>query len=117
MATFALVSPGSEPVRVGRKRDAERNVRALIKDTGLDGVEYSFDDFHEASGRYAFTLKRGKKVVDCLMPGLPPEKVRYYGRSDQDLLQFPRLYVNGSSWLWQFAIGIVQDALGDHPRP
>jgi hypothetical protein len=38
------------------------------------------------------------------MPGLPVEQVRYMGESGQNIWDFPRLYVDDSSWIWEFAL-------------
>lgn len=43
------------------------------------------------------------------MPGWPLGQVRW--QPDADAWQFPRLYVDGGSWLWGFAVGIARGAL------
>ena len=43
------------------------------------------------------------------MPGLPLEQVRYMGHEGQNARDYPRLYVDGASWLWEFAVNIVSD--------
>lgn len=37
------------------------------------------------------------------MPSLSLEKIRYMGEKTQNIWDFPRLYVNGSSWVWKYA--------------
>jgi hypothetical protein len=56
-------------------------------------------------GRYCFMLsceEFPKKKFEIQMPGWELERVRYMGL-DQNPWGFPRLYVDGSSWLWEFA--------------
>lgn len=48
------------------------------------------------------------------MPGLPLDKVRYVKGEKRSILEFPRLYVDGSSWIWYIATVTkenVKDAL------
>ncbi len=40
------------------------------------------------------------------MPGFPLDRVRYIEGEKRSILDFPRLYVDGSSWIWY--IGIVK---------
>jgi len=50
------------------------------------------------------------------MPGLPLDRVRYIGAPEQNAWRFPRLFVDGNSWLWEFALEIARGALGEKPR-
>jgi hypothetical protein len=34
------------------------------------------------------------------------EKVRYLDSENQDIFNFPRLYVDGSSWVWKYALNV-----------
>ncbi|WP_232700178.1 hypothetical protein [Brevibacillus daliensis] len=57
-------------------------------------------------GRYLFELKTHIKSgfsweVD--MPSLPLEQGRYVSEEGQNIQDFPRLYVDGSSWVWKYA--------------
>ncbi len=45
------------------------------------------------------------------MPGIPLSEVRYVKGLNAWL--FPRLYVDGSSWLWEFAINMARGDLAD----
>jgi hypothetical protein len=58
-------------------------------------------------GRYPFTIEvRGHtKIVE--MPGLPIEEVRWMDEPDQDIFDFPRLFIDGSSWIWLCAVSVV----------
>lgn len=41
------------------------------------------------------------------MPGIALENVRYVGADDQNIWDFPRLYVEGSSWVWEFGVRVA----------
>lgn len=61
-------------------------------------------------GLYGFVLHRGIRTVDVDMPGLPLAEVR----SDTLDAMLPRLYVDGSSWWWGYALDFASEALDDH---
>lgn len=70
-------------------------------------------------GRYAYHLRwtGAPTPRECVvqMPGLPLAQVRYLRGAGMDPWQFPRLYVDGSSWLWCFAVSQARHALlGTH---
>ncbi|MCF7982270.1 MAG: hypothetical protein K9K86_09820, partial [Pseudomonadales bacterium] len=67
-------------------------------------VTYERNPSADNGGRYGFILKKDgrEKLIDIDMPGCDPDLVQ---RSEPWVS--PRLYVDGSSWLWQFAIGFV----------
>jgi hypothetical protein len=119
--TMALINPGSGAVRGAAglsvtARNAERNMRALLADVGLEGLSFKRPTSKAArscdEGRYEFVVSgvvcsdRGVKGTSAtvLMPGLPLEGVR-----SKDLLRVPRLYVDGNSWWWEYAIGVLRD--------
>ena len=118
-----IINPGSGPVDGALCRDAWKNVRQLRRD--LAGVAARYEDEQpiasgvtivrkpqiDERGRYGFTLILGKRRCEVEMPGIPIERVRYLGTPDQNAWHFPRLYVDGSSWLWMFAVTSVREAL------
>lgn len=66
---------------------------------------------HDGTGRYQFMLHRGQRTVPVDMPGLPYDEV-FCTRLDRAIP--PRLYVDGNSWLWCFAIDFAVSGLRDH---
>ncbi|MET9402659.1 hypothetical protein [Kitasatospora sp. NPDC002965] len=40
------------------------------------------------------------------MPGLSLDQVRWMNEPDQNIWNYPRLFVDGSSWVWWYALGI-----------
>ena len=93
---------------------ARQNVSQLILDAGLElaDVEVERHPEDDDDGRYCFLLiatgsdnKEYRCEVD--MPGVDLSKVRYTGADDQDIFEFPRVWLNGSSWIWSVAKGIL----------
>lgn len=114
--TAVIINPGTGPVWSGPgsvlRRNAERNIRALCRDAGCDSdCRIERDGDVDGRGWYPYRIFRGKRSVEVDMPGLALEKVRYIA-APQNPWDFPRLYVDGSSWLWSFAIDFVRDGLG-----
>lgn len=113
------INPGSGPVKGGTKGRACINVRALAQDVHERYPEVSVrvpeQEPREVDGRWEFTIDvtKGERTVtlDVEMPGLLLREVRYLGLSSQNIWDFPRLYVDGSSWVWNYAIS----AIGSHP--
>lgn len=117
-----IINPGSGPVAGATVDHAYTNMAKLLEDSGC-GPEFHRDPdpkSEDGDGRFAFLVPcapskrhpRGRDV-SVLMPGIPLERVRYMGEPRQRILDFPRLYVDGNSWVWEFAI----DALRREVRP
>jgi hypothetical protein len=108
--TGIFVNPGSSDLEGAKYKHAENNMRSLSDDLG-PGWKFSTVSEEDEGGRFHFTLwnKSKGKQFSILMPGYPLEEVRYIGAEDQNIWDFPRLYVDGSSWIWQFALGIILD--------
>lgn len=101
-----FINPGAGPCTEGTFEHAERNIRQFIKDcqVKLHVTEYKTEP---AGGRYLFVLEADDNPdvrFEVEIPGLPLEQVRYMGEKGQNIWDFPRLYVNGSSWVWKYAL-------------
>jgi len=68
---------------------------------------------HDGRGWYMFELFRGIRTVRVDMPGIPYEQV-FCADIDHLPGNCERLYVDGSSWFWCFAINWVRRPLSDH---
>jgi len=113
--TGIIINPGTEPLATSSEDAATRSMEALLKDLA-DGASASFvrdaDCDYDATyedGRYAFALTYRDQDFEIQMPGWEPEKVRFTGEGDQNIWDYPRLYVNGNSWVWKYALGIIED--------
>ena len=95
-----FINAGSGPVD-GNREDADRNMHAFLEDTDSDSFE--FLDVQD-NGRFAYFLHKEEQAIEIEMPGLPLEEVRYLDKPDQNIYDFPRLYVDGSSFVWKYAM-------------
>jgi len=120
-----IINPGSGPVRNATVEQAESNMRAFVADLAERGhqdaaIERKADADYDTSdhdGRFCWTVTvDGEPSVEVQMPGIPLDQVRWLGR-DQDIWQFPRLYVDDSSWIWFFALNQFRNDGLDAPWP
>jgi len=104
-----IINPGTGPVANATEENAIENIKQFVKDceeqSGMTGIQWDRLPVADEDGRFGFTLFLGKASHNIEMPGLPIEKVRYLGSEHgQNIWHFPRLYVDGSSWVWCFAV-------------
>jgi len=100
-----IINPGSGPVAGATYENAAANIHAFAREAGADHWDGVGSADTERDGRWTFFVERGDQRVEIQMPGLPLDEVRYVdGLNPWD---FPRLYVDGSSWLWEFALRVV----------
>lgn len=100
--TDISINPGSGPVSGELSwENAYENIKQYIKDCEIP--LYIVESNHVPDeGRYLFVLRNDEYdfETEVEMPGLPLEKVRYVRAEGQNILEFPRLYVDGGSWIW-----------------
>lgn len=101
-----IINPGTGPVENATEKNAIDNIKHYITDCGLKDVEYFRLPDQDDEGRFTFLLydQDNTRCHTVDMPGLPLEKVRYMQNEDQNIWDFPRLYVDGSSWVWCFGM-------------
>lgn len=104
-----FINPGSGPVPEATEQQAIASMAVFVLDLGTNGLPVAqaarqpANDYGE--GRYAFLLTMAdRRTIEVQMPGLPVERVRYTGEVGQNIWDFPRLYVDDSSWVWKFAL-------------
>jgi len=115
IAGSVVVNPGTGHCPGATEANAATNIVQLIKDAGLNpdvvGVERVPDEDEDAEGRFYFILSHDGHKCGIYMPGWELERVCWIDREDQNIWDFPRLYVNGSSWVWKFAMKITGEEL------
>ena len=100
-----IINPGTGIVANATVENAIENIKHFIIDCQTDGIEcVRIEEEDHNDGRYAFLLWKGNCCHEIQMPGLPLERVRYTGSEGQNIREYPRLYVDGSSWVWQYAV-------------
>lgn len=108
MTVQVIINPGSGPVSGATEENAIRNIQAWCEDSekssGVSGLKWERNSLADEDGRFAFIIHGGDKTFDVDMPGLPLERVRYTRSDDQNIWHFPRLYVDGSSWVWCYSL-------------
>jgi hypothetical protein len=113
------VNPGSGPVSAATEENATHNMAVFILDLGVRNLTATgatrTPDKDYGEGRYAFSVAMADgRTLEVQMPGLPLDQVRWLKSESQDIWQFPRLYVDDSSWIWYFALD--QFLSDDAPR-
>lgn len=103
-----IINPGSGPVADAAYEDALANMRVFCADAQLHSLtEVKNPD--QGDGRFKFFACNGAHWHEIDMPGLPLQAVRYMDSATQNIWDFPRLYVDGSSWVWRYAIKACAD--------
>jgi hypothetical protein len=103
-----LMGLGSGHVPCARKRWALGNAKALARDVG-SRARVATHGKREGDGRWCFTVQRASKRVRVSVPGCSRAVVTAHDPFA------PRIYVDGNSWRWPFAVSVLRDALGvDH---
>lgn len=95
----------------GRNLDVrDEDYRMLMG--GDAAVDKGYEAGHDGRYPFAVTVDGTRHVVE--MPGLPADEVTFRGDPGQNAWDYPRLYVNGSSWLWKYAVNSLTKADGDY---
>ena len=101
-----IINPGSGPVEGAEVHHAEANMTHFLADAGVEDAVVIRAKKHDQDGRFGFYVLNEASLRFCevRMPGLSLDKVRYMGEEHQNIWHFPRLFINGDSWVWKFAI-------------
>lgn len=100
------INPGSGPVeRKVSWENAYENIKQYIEDSEIPLYVVKSNHVPD-EGRYLFVLRNDEYdfETEIEMPGLPLEQVRFMKAEGHNVLEFPRLYVDGGSWLWLYGI-------------
>lgn len=110
-AMKAILNPGSAPVKNASYEDAERNLFQLIQEAGLIRNTLTIkSSCEEDNGRFLFVINNADVTCSVKMPGIPLEQVRFVNDPGQNIWNYPRLYINSSSWVWCYAVSQVAEA-------
>jgi hypothetical protein len=106
-----IVNPGTEPVSGADYGHAKDNMAHLAVDVKAAGarwakvLEVKYPD--DGDGRFVFMIEVEDRWHHVTMPGIPLAEVRWMDEPDQNIWDYPRLYVDGSSWVWKYAINAL----------
>lgn len=113
-----LSNPGNGPIEGADLFHAVDNMSTFVADLRVRsryggvihwtsegiGIDRRGDD-----GRYGFVLRANGRRCEIDMPGLPLDRVRpvHWAEGNYNAWDYPRLFVDGNSWLWEFAVNMV----------
>lgn len=104
-----IINPGTGSVEDTSLDEATKNMVQFCKDVAehicVSQEDVSFQrtkEFDYGDGRYSFLVTTPHGSQDVQMVGLPIEEVRWVDGLNPWL--YPRLYVDDSSWLWEYAV-------------
>lgn len=108
----AIINPGTGTVPNATEANAAANMETFVRDTGVVGATFeraAEQDY--GSGRFAFKVWYMDTASVIQMPGLLLDRVRFTGAPEENIWHYPRLYVDGSSWVWKYATSQARTAL------
>jgi hypothetical protein len=102
-----MINPGTQPLTDTREDLAETNVAVFLTASAKRGAAFAGEPTRDPSadrdGRYGWDLPMADDtIVRLLMPGVELTRVR-----DDITAHAPCLYLNGSAWWWNDAVGLV----------
>ena len=96
-----IINPGTGIVARATKKQADKNMSEFVREVGLKNVKTGVGT-ENRDGRWNYVLSLGLRRCDVDMPGvILPE----------DYMSGPRLYVEGCSWWWPYAVSIARGVL------
>lgn len=105
-----IINPGTEKQSNTTEENAINVAQTIIEDTGINGLTYTRGATEKDSGGwYNFIFSLGGKDLEVDIPGVDP-KVTTAGTP----FYSPRLYVDGSSWLYDFGISQIKEELNQN---
>lgn len=111
-----FVNPGSGPVENGDEVQSLNTLTAFTADLrqrGIAIIGLTRREDLDSDGRFGYELQMDGYTRTIEMPGIPVEQVRFLNEPDQNIWHYPRLYVDGSSWVWCFALDMCAPNDGD----
>ena len=118
-----MSSEGRESPEPGApgKAAAMANMEAFVADATLElgrAITFNAIPYGKEGGRWFFhvTDSRGP-VHEVGMPGVPLARVRYLREEGQQPWDYERVWVDGYSWLWIYAVGAVGAARAEVGLP
>ena len=99
---FIAINPGTGPIEDSTEANARAAIDLFAADLagkGTPATGITRDPAGDSDGYYRFTLEVGGRHVPVDMPGCDPDLTRA-----GEPWESPRLFVDGSSWLWEYAL-------------
>jgi hypothetical protein len=105
-----IINPGTETDETATLENALYIAKELAKlyKEEVPTLKLKRNEKNDYGGWYGFILTDGNKSVEVDIPGDNPETVM-----KGEPFKSRRLYVDGSSWLWGYALGSIDGILLD----
>lgn len=103
------INPGTEGVPLGTEAQARAIMEALRAEIGDLEIDIYRNPGRDGAGLFGFIFGS----IEVEVPGLPLDQVRFTYESGLNPFDFPRLYVDGDSWLWESAVKTLRYLVGD----
>lgn len=99
-----FINPGTEP-RPGTYRNASDTIGRFVQQLHHTVIAHR-EEGKDFEGYWAWRLQllNSEQSVEVHVPGIEPNVIE-----QGEPWVSPRLYVDGSSWLWGYALDIVDD--------
>jgi len=102
-----IINPGTESQKNTTLENALESAKRFVKDLDLPGLKLKrFKENDDCNGWFGFKLILEDNEVELDIPGVNPD-VFVKGIP----FKSPRCYINGSSWLYNYAISVAQEEL------
>ena len=101
-----IINPGTEKQTNTTEANALKLAEYICEDIEISNDSFKRNPKTDSDGWYGFTFKGERGEVEVDIPGVDPDTTRL-GIPFQSL----RLYVNGSSWLYGYALGFILDGI------
>lgn len=101
-----IINPGTEPVNNPSLKEATKSAQEFARCLDLNGVKLSRNSKCDEDGFFGFKFKFEDKEVEVEIPGQKSEIFL-----ESKAFKSKRCYVDGSSWLFGFGIGIARGVL------
>ena len=115
MSRMIIINPGTGSFEPSDPEDAFFNMDVFIAELHLPELEIERTPDNDYDGYVTFKLYTipeddddEPRMIEVDMPCLPLDHVYYHDSENQNIWHFQRLYIDGSSWVWEFAQNIVK---------
>jgi len=100
---FMIIKPGTEPQIKHNEANAIKVAEYIAEDLKLDITQWKRNPKDDSGdGWYGFIFKGAGGKVRVNIPGIDPDVVR-----KSKPFESPHLYVNGSRWLYGYALNFI----------
>ena len=106
------INPGTESIRNGEIKNAVKAAKYFLEDLKIDGMQSQIvDGSLDDRGWVDFKFFKDNFEAVVSFPSSDPDITRK-GKAWES----PRIYINGSSWLWGFGLQIMDDLVREKSK-